>query len=120
VCARLDSAGAVETHLARIGGKLAAYLVTFRAEGRTLIYTMGFRAGLERLSLGNLLFARAINTGLQRGWKVDLGNGTSFFKRRFADAVHPLHDLFVLPHAIAPVVRAAVAAERRLRTQPAA
>ncbi len=104
----LDGLGAVETHVARIGGSLVAYLIGFVSERRLLLYTMAFRADLKRLSLGSLLFASAIDGAFRQGREVDLGKGASYFKDRFAEATHPLWDVLVLPRGVAGVVRSAL------------
>jgi CelD/BcsL family acetyltransferase involved in cellulose biosynthesis len=86
---------AVQTHVVRVDGALVAYLITFRSVRRVLFYTGGFRADLRSLSLGSLLFSRAIARALDRGQEVDLGKGRSFFKERFADRRAPLAVLVV-------------------------
>lgn len=98
---RLDRSGAVETHVVRLDGSIAAYLIGFVGKTRLLLYTMAHRADAGSLSVGTLLFAHAIEANLAQGRSIDLGNGGTFFKRRFADTGGSLHDLFAGPRPVA-------------------
>ncbi len=98
---RLDRSGVVETHVVRLDGSIAAYLIGFVGKTRLLLYTMAHRADTGNLSLGTLLFARAIEANLAQGRSIDLGNGGTFFKQRFADTGGSLHDLLTAPKLVA-------------------
>jgi GNAT acetyltransferase-like protein len=121
VIARLDASGAVLTHVARIDGRIVAYALGFVSPTRFVGYTMGFRSDLAGLSLGSLLLAAQIQSALENGREVDLGQGFSDFKDRFAEARHPLWDVFVLPRSVAAGAGTAIRARktiRSLRRQP--
>ena len=99
VIAALDVTGGVRTHVLRNDSGIQAYLLGFAARERYLLYTTGFDRRYERLSLGTLLMRDALRDALSRGERVDMGNGSSAFKRRWATGALPLAHVLTLPRA---------------------
>ncbi len=119
----LDAAGSVRTFVAYEGSRISAYLIGIVAGHRYLAYTMAVRTSAEELALGHRLFAEAIRLTIDNGEAVDLGNGNTDFKRRWATSVRPLHDVFVGGSTPAAVARTALrvrryAGERYRRPRP--
>lgn len=114
VISLLDAAGNVRTFTAYDGDTLGAYLVGVVAGRRYLAYTMAVRASYRELSLGHRLFAEAIRVAMDNGEAIDLGNGSTEFKRRWATSAHDLQDVFLGGPVLAGIARGALAAHSHI------
>jgi CelD/BcsL family acetyltransferase involved in cellulose biosynthesis len=110
----LDTEGRVRTFAAYDSGILSAYLVGLTAGRRFLAYTMAVRSSCRDLALGHRLFAEAIRVSIDDGEAIDLGNGTSDFKRRWATSTHQLQDLFIGSPSLEAVARVALTTRRHM------
>jgi hypothetical protein len=99
VVRELDEAGHVRTYVYSGVRGIQAYLLGFVARRRYLLYSTSFDVRHERLSLGALLFREAVHDAIGRSEHVDLGNGDSEFKMRFATASIPLAHVLVVSRA---------------------
>jgi hypothetical protein len=114
VISLLDVAGHVRTFVAYDGDTLGAYLVGVTAGRRYLAYTMAVLASCRELSLGHRLFAEAIRVAMGNGEAIDLGNGSSEFKRRWATSTYDLLDVFLGRPMLAAIARRVLVARSHL------
>jgi hypothetical protein len=113
----IDSAGHVRTHVIEDSRGVCAFLLGFAVGGRYLLYSTSLDARYERLSLGTLVLRDALRGALERGEDVDMGNGSTRFKLRWATGVLPLESVLLLPPAdncLAPRAASTAPAPRRV------
>lgn len=106
----LDASGHVRTNVASADGTICAYLIGIVTPQRYLAYSMAMLASHRQYALGHLLFEDAIRGALARGEAVDLGNGTTEFKLRWATSATALEDVFIGGRLVTPIARIALGA----------
>jgi CelD/BcsL family acetyltransferase involved in cellulose biosynthesis len=95
VLSSLDRSGQVRTFAAFDRQGPCAYLIGVSAGRRFLAYTTATHERRSGLALGHLLLSESIQLAMAGGEAIDLGNGDTEFKRRWATSSRPLRDTFV-------------------------
>jgi len=103
VIAELDGAGHVRTHVFQGSAGIEAYLLGFAASGRYLLYLTAVHANRRSLSLGTLLLGNAIRDAMERSEHIDVGNGLTKFKLRWATGVLPVAHVLI-PQRVGPAL----------------
>lgn len=88
--------GNAAIYMGYVGDMPVAYLLVVRQQGTWALVTMGFHRNFGTISPGTLLFQRAIIDGLTAGASIDLGNGRSHFKDRWAERYSRTYSLAAL------------------------
>ena len=108
--------GAVDLCLMRLDGKPLAFAYNYYHKGSVYGLRVGYDEDKSRAGAGNLLYARVIEDGFQRGDQThDLGVGSLEIKRYFISYIRPIYRYsYYHPMAIrAQLIRIKRAAESR-------